>query len=107
MKDQSEPNLALADQFPVIKCAPLEGGAVMGETGLMLELLEALVRSWLETMTPIEIGADLGRVKLLKAARAGIGEGRPSSLVVDVYREVFLKDVWNDGRIDEGGAARS
>jgi hypothetical protein len=94
---------------PKIKLAGLSDLGIplcgMRKDKLLLELLEALVRSWLETMTPIEIGADLDRVRLLKAARAGVERGQPSSLVCEVYREVFLTDVWSCRQSDPGGAA--
>lgn len=68
---------------------------------MLLKLLDALITSWSETMTPIEIGSDLEKVRLLKEARAGIGEGTPSPLVRQVYQEVFLRDVWTAAGVED------
>lgn len=66
----------------------------MEKDDMLLKLLDELVRSWLQTMTPVEIGSDVEKIRLLREARALITEGKPSELVQDVYQEVFLSDLW-------------
>ncbi len=67
----------------------------MSKDVLMMKMLEALVEAWLETMTTIEIGSDVEKIRLLKEARAGLVGVEPSALVRQVYEEVFLRDVWS------------
>lgn len=76
----------------------------MTKDDMQLKLLDELVRAWLETMSPVEIGSDLEKVRLLKEARAEVSSGEPSPLVRSVYEEVFLRDVWS-GAGGAGGAA--
>lgn len=70
------------------------GGSQMTKDDMLIKLLDALIQSWLVTMTPVEIGSDVEKIRLLKEARAGI-VGEPTPLVKQVYQEVFLRDVWN------------
>jgi hypothetical protein len=69
---------------------------------MLLKLLDELCRSWLQTMTPDEIGSDVEKIRILKEARAAVTEGMPSELVKAVYQEVFLRDVWSGNGSQQG-----
>lgn len=60
---------------------------------MLLKMLDELIRAWLVTMTPVEIGSDPEKIRLLKEV-ASEALGEPSPLVRKVYQEVFLKNVW-------------
>lgn len=77
----------------------------VGDVGqpMSMELLEALLEAWLATEPLEDIASDPEKVRLLKrVAEEGPGE-EPTPFVRDIYREVFLRDVWNRSR--EGIAA--
>lgn len=93
--NNSERNLSLASTTSAHNETSRSGVCVMRKDEMLLKLLDELLRSWMETSTPTEIGSDLDKVRLLKEARAAITEGVPSQLVQAVYREVFLRDVWS------------
>jgi hypothetical protein len=105
MKDRSEPLSNLAFSAFAHNEAPPTGGLNMTKDEMLLKLLDELCRSWMETSTPVEIGSDLEKVRMLKEARAQITEGRPSELVQQLYREVFLRDVWSGDRNQSGSTA--
>lgn len=69
------------------------GGLYMTKDDMLLKTLDELVQAWLVTMSPIEIGSDPAKIRLLKEIREQ-AVGEPTPLVRDVYREVFLRDVW-------------
>lgn len=62
---------------------------------MIMQLLEALLESWLATETTVDIGSDPEKIGLLKrVAEEGRGQ-MPTPFVRDTYREVFLRDIWN------------
>lgn len=61
---------------------------------MIMELLEALLESWLATETTVDIGSDPEKVGLLKrVAEEGVG-AMPTPFVRDTYGKVFLRDIW-------------
>lgn len=65
---------------------------------MIMELLEALLESWLATETTVDIGSDPDKVGLLKRV-AEEGQGQtPTPFVRDTYRKVFLRDIWIERR---------
>lgn len=86
--------------------APDPGAPHMAKDDMLLKLLDELVGAWLETSTPIEIGSDLHKVRLLKEIPEWV-EGAPSPRVRDLYQEVFLRDLWRagSGAVEPGGSA--
>lgn len=61
---------------------------------MVMELLEALLMAWLSAETLEDIASDPEKVRLLKrVAEEGRGNA-PTPFVRDIYREVFLRDVW-------------
>lgn len=61
---------------------------------MVMELLEALLMAWLSAETLEDIASDPEKVRLLKrVAEEGSG-AKPTPFVRDIYREVFLRDVW-------------
>lgn len=76
-----------------------------GKDDMLLKLLDELTRAWMATHTPIEIGSDPEKIGILQEARAAVTEGCPSELVQQLYREVFLRDVWTGVGCDTRGAA--
>lgn len=103
MKDQPEQTLILAVSRTPNKGNPL-GGTSMSKDDMLLLMLDTLIQSWLANYTPVEIGSDLEKVRLLKEFRAAIDAGEPTSLVRQVYQEVFLRDVWG---VEPGGATET
>lgn len=79
----------------------------MGKDEMLLRMLDELVASWLDTMTPVEIGSDLQKVRLLKEVRATVGEGQPSPSAQQLYQEVFLRDIWSGNGSKPGRPAQS
>ena len=59
-----------------------------------MELLEALSRQWLESQTPIEIGCDLEKIRLLRRVAVEVPNAaeQMSEPLRELYSEVFLKD---------------
>lgn len=68
----------------------------MASDTMLLKTLEELLRSWMETMTPNEIGSDPEKIRLLKEV-SGEVVGEPTPFIREVYQEVFLRDVWTRG----------
>lgn len=94
MKDQPEQTLSWQLSNVGILEDPSGASSDMAKDDMLLKLLDELIKSWLETWTPDEIGSDVAKITLLQDARASISEGQPSELVRHVYQEVFLSDLW-------------
>lgn len=66
---------------------------IMASDDILHKTLEELLRCWTATMSPIDIGSDPVKVRLLKEISEKTG-GTPSTFVRSIYDEVFLRDVW-------------
>lgn len=64
---------------------------------MLMQLLEALLESWLETETTVDIGSDPEKVQLLRRVTEEERGLEPTPFVRDIYREVFLRDIWKKG----------
>jgi hypothetical protein len=65
---------------------------------LVVDLLDALVASWDQTMSPSDVQFDRDKIKLLKSAASAIPDrGALDQNTVNFYKEVFLRDLWSNG----------
>lgn len=64
---------------------------------MLMQLLEALLESWLATETAVDIGSDPEKVRLLRRVTEEERGLEPTPFVRDIYREVFLRDIWKEG----------
>ena len=62
-------------------------------TTVTAALLEALCNAWLVSQTAIEIGSDLEKISLLRAAarELNLSEGELPQVVTQLYVQVFLR----------------
>lgn len=65
---------------------------------MIMQLLEALLESWLAAETTVDICNDPEKVVLLKRVFEEWPDAEPTPFVRDFYEKVFLYDVWNEGR---------
>lgn len=99
MSNQPEPNLGLACNDADSYGKGPRGAFFMttAKDDMLLKTLEELLRAWLAIMSPIEIGSDPAKIRLLREISVET-DGEPSPFVKQVYEEVFLRDVWTRRR---------
>lgn len=64
---------------------------------MLMQILEALLEAWLTAETPVEIGSDPEKVRLMRLVTEEERGLEPTPFVRDIYQEVFLRDIWKKG----------
>ena len=62
---------------------------------LIFDLVQALIESWIDYDGREGLTRDPSKIRLLRRIPE-MTEGQPSKAVQDVYRDLFIQDVWVD-----------